>query len=112
VQVPLGQAHAPDVDRAGGLDHRDAVDDVAHDHLGRPAAEVDHAVRPRHDARELPGRPEERQLGLLAPATTSGSTPSRSRIPVTKSAAFSASRLALVATNRTVPAPRSATVRA
>jgi hypothetical protein len=47
-----------------------------------------------------------------SPLRTSGSTPSTARTPVTKSAAFAASRVALVATIRTADALVAATIAA
>ena len=52
-------------------------------------------------SRRLRTAPSKDSAASTSPDTTSGSTPSRSRTPVTKSAAFEASRVADVATNRT-----------
>ena len=51
--------------------------------------------------RRLRTAPSKDSAASTAPDTTSGSTPSRSRTPATKTSAFDASRVAEVATKRT-----------
>ena len=108
VQVPLGQPHAADVDRAG---RADAVA-VAEDELGRAAADVDDQERRRGGAAVRRGRasgaPSERQLGLLVAGDHVRLAGRGWPAPCPRSRPrLAASRVALVATIRTPLAPSS-----
>ena len=121
VQVPLGHPDAADVHRDGRRSPRAgprARTRWSRRRCRRPgtAGPPYRPPRPATPRSPLtPGRaaaassvvaPVNDSRASSSPLRTSGSTPSTSRTPATKSAAFAASRVALVATIRTADAPR------